>query len=72
MPALFEGANDVLVSYAILGGVVVGASWYLGRLALGPTGSLSVSFILLFASSEMVPSSHLDQEQPNSLEHYQT
>jgi hypothetical protein len=28
------------VSYVILGGVVVGASWYLGRLASGPSGKL--------------------------------
>ena len=25
-------------SYVIIGGVVGGAAWYLGRLALGPTG----------------------------------
>jgi hypothetical protein len=25
--------------YVIIGGVVVGASWYLGRLALGPSGA---------------------------------
>jgi hypothetical protein len=27
-------------SYVIIGGVVVGASWYLKRLATGPTGAL--------------------------------
>ena len=26
-------------SYVIIGGVVAGASWYLGRLALGPSGA---------------------------------
>ena len=26
-------------SYVIIGGVVVGASWYLGRLALGPSSA---------------------------------
>ena len=26
-------------SYVIIGGVLVGASWYLGRLALGPSSA---------------------------------
>ena len=29
---------DFAFSYAIIGGVLVGATWYLGRLALGPSG----------------------------------
>ncbi len=30
------------ISYVIIGGVVVGASWYLGRLARGPDGNTAV------------------------------
>jgi hypothetical protein len=30
---------DLAFSYVIIGGVVAGAGWYLGRLALGPSGA---------------------------------
>lgn len=30
---------DSAFSYVIIGGVVTGAGWYLGRLALGPSGA---------------------------------
>lgn len=42
--------SDFAFSYVIIGGVVVGASWYLGRLALGPSG---VSML------DVVPFEHL-------------
>ena len=35
-PSLSKYLN---ISYVIIGGVMVGASWYLGRLALGPSGN---------------------------------
>ncbi len=34
-------------SYVIIGGVVVGASWYIGRLALGPTGEVILDVPIL-------------------------
>jgi len=31
----------VKASYVIIGGVMVGATWYMARLATGPTGAFS-------------------------------
>jgi hypothetical protein len=55
-------------SYVIIGGVVVGATWYLGRLALGPSGASMGSCVTLEHSAES-SSSYLDQEQSYPLEH---
>lgn len=62
-----ERVNFVF-SYVIIGGVVVGASWYLGRLALGPSGAsiggcIPLNILLIFSCS------CLDQEQSYPMEH---
>ena len=48
-------------SYVIIGGVVVGASWYLGRLALGPSGASMLNVVPLNISLTFHVSC-LDQE----------
>lgn len=60
-------------SYVIIGGVVVGASWYIGRLALGPSGegtSMFRFFTKCSISLHLTLPSRLDEEQPHPLEHH--
>ena len=55
----------------IIGGVVAGAGWYLGRLALGPSGA-SMLVAVPFEHPADLLYSCLDQEQPYSVEHDRT
>ena len=48
-------------SYVIIGGVVAGAGWYLGRLALGPSGA-SMLVAVPFEHPADHSCSYLDQE----------
>lgn len=43
-------------SYTIVGGVVLGASWYLYRLAMGPTSEFLFSFSHYQATDALTPS----------------
>jgi len=61
------------VSYVIIGGVVTGASWYVYRLATGPTGASILASALVCHVTHLFNFyySHLDQGQPYPMEHHQ-
>ena len=61
----------IRVSYAIVGVVLVGAGWYLTRLARGPSGTSHSSCLFPVHTSDL-PRSRLDEGEPDSLELYQT
>ena len=41
-----RGLTDIGFSYAVIGVVVAGGTWYLSRLARGPTGARSRGLLL--------------------------
>ena len=63
---LLKGLDpDSSSSYAIVGGVCVGAGWYMYRLAMGPSGALPI--ISIPSCLLMLSLSCLDQVQPSAV-----